>query len=140
MLPFRTGMRVTGKDFCGRKKELSLLREYIQSSARVYILGERRIGKTSLIFEAIRPLRSLRMVYIDLMAVKTLGDVCERIAGAIVRTEKRKTKLGGILGSLALLRPSFTIDPMTNMGHIICKVCVTHLYIISDFRVSNIQT
>lgn len=49
MLPFRTGMRVTGKVFCGRASELTALREYLHSAGRVCVVGERRVGKTSMV-------------------------------------------------------------------------------------------
>ncbi len=75
MIPFNTGMRVTGTEFCGRREDLSDLREYMKSATRVNLLGERRIGKTSLIFEAFRKLKGFRLVYVDLMAIKTVSDV-----------------------------------------------------------------
>ena len=114
VIPFRTGVRVTGREFCGRTEELRLLREYVQSSGRVYVVGERRIGKTSLIFEALRTLRSTRLVYVDLLAVKTLEELTHRLGSALVRTEKRQSQLMALLKGLASLRPSVSADPVSN--------------------------
>jgi len=115
MIPFRAGMRVTGRDFCGREQELAQLRAYMQSSGRVYMLGERRIGKTSLIYEALRPLKKLRRVCVDLLAVKTLEDVTHRFAQALVDSEKRQAGVIDMLRQLGSLRPSVSIDPVSGV-------------------------
>jgi len=114
MIPFHTGMRVTGSEFCGRSKELDDLRQYMKSAGRVYLIGERRIGKTSLIFEALRVIKGYNAIYIDLMAVKTVSDVVQQIASALVKAEKRQSKVMTLLKELAHLQPHLTIDPITN--------------------------
>jgi hypothetical protein len=107
-------MRVTGEEFCGRRRELAELREYLRSCGRVYIVGERRIGKTSLIFEALRTLRGVRVVYVDLLAVKTVADVTHRLAAAVVKAERKQSGVLSLLRGLALLRPTIGVDPVTN--------------------------
>ena len=114
MIPFHTGMRVTGNEFCGRRKELAELREYMESAGRVYVVGERRIGKTSLVFEASRVLRKHRTIYADLMAVKTSSDVVQRLASALINSEKRENRLLTLLKGLAHLQPTISVDPLTN--------------------------
>jgi hypothetical protein len=86
----------------------------MKSAGRVYLLGERRIGKTSLIFEAIRKLKGYRLIYIDLMAVKTTSDVVQRLASALVKSEKQQKKILALLKELAHLQPTMSIDPITN--------------------------
>ncbi len=115
MIPFNTGMRVTGPKFCGRQQELASLRESMKSAGRVYLVGERRIGKTSLIFEAIRALKGYRVIYIDLMAVKTTGDVVQHMAAALVKAEKKQSRVLKLLKELAHLQPTMSIDPITNV-------------------------
>ena len=84
MLPFKSGMHVLGKHFCGRKQEIKLLGDYMKSAARVYLVGERRIGKSSLILEAIRRQKGYRVLYVDLLAIKTVDDLCKRIVKALI--------------------------------------------------------
>ena len=113
MIPFKTGVQVTGKDFCPRSEETRQLCELMQSSSRVYVVGERRIGKTSLIAEAARRLGNMRPVFVDLMAVKTLEDLTHRLGQAILRAEKKQNRLLAITKHLASLRPSISIDSTT---------------------------
>jgi hypothetical protein len=113
MIPFRTGVHVTGADFCPRKKELEWLRESVESAGRVYVVGERRIGKSSLIAEAIRPRKALRPVFVDLMALKDLEDFTHRLGQAILASEKRQSRVLTLMRSLASLRPSVTLDSTT---------------------------
>lgn len=113
MIPFKTGVQVTGRDFCPREEALGWLRESIQSSGRVYVIGERRIGKSSLIAESVRPLKAVRPVFVDLMAVKGLEDITHRLGQALLRTEKRQGRLMTLVKSLSSLRPAISVDSIT---------------------------
>ena len=113
MIPFRTGMLVTGKDFCPRKQELEHLQELISSAGRVYVVGERRIGKTSLIAEAARLTKKIHPVFIDLMAVKDIEDVTHRLGEALIREEKSQSRMISLLKGLGALRPSLSFDSLT---------------------------
>ncbi len=115
MLPFRSGMHVLGKNFCGRKRELRLLRDYTESSARVYLIGERRIGKSSLVLEAIRRRRGYRPLYVDFLAIKTVDDLCKRIVKAVITLERNKSNLIKMLKEFSALRPTVTVDPLTSL-------------------------
>ena len=115
MLPFKTGMRVTGREFCGRQRELSLLREIVLAAGRVYVVGERRIGKTSLVLQAVQSPRKMRVVYADLMAVKTMGDLSQRLAQAVIGAERQQSRVVSLIRGLASMRPTLTVDPMTNL-------------------------
>lgn len=114
MLPFRLGMRVTGEEFCGRRRELAELREYMRSSGRVYVVGERRIGKTSLVFEAVRTLRGTRVVDVDLLAARSVADLTHRLAAAVIRAEHNQGRMLTLVKGLAQLRPTIGLDPHTN--------------------------
>lgn len=115
MLPFRTGMRVTGREFCGRHPELTQLGEYMRAAGRVYVVGDRRIGKTSLVFEAARQAKAPRLVYADLMAIKTVADLSQRLAQAVVKAETEHAGVLSLLKGLAALRPVLSVDPTTNL-------------------------
>ena len=75
MVPFKSGMVVVGRDFCGREREVAALTDYLKACARVCLIGERRIGKTSLVHETVRRLRGHSLVFIDMLGVKTADHV-----------------------------------------------------------------
>ena len=101
------------EDFCPRPELLRCLGDHIKAAHKVALLGERRTGKTSLVFEAARRMRGLRLVYAQLWAVKSVTDVAERLLKGISTAQ---TKGGWIerVGSLvARLRPTLEYDPLT---------------------------
>ena len=57
MNPFKYGQIVKESDFCQRPNLTKKLTNNIKRSQNVYIQGERRIGKSSLICEAVRKLK-----------------------------------------------------------------------------------
>lgn len=106
--PFRYGAVVSGTDFCGRDQKIKELTQFIESGQNVVLQGERRIGKTSLVYETVRRMKKRRLLLVDLMEVKTIEDVCTRILRAIVQIEQKS-----ILKTLAHLRPTLSINPVT---------------------------
>ncbi|MCP4752305.1 MAG: hypothetical protein GY866_15540, partial [Proteobacteria bacterium] len=74
MNPFRYGQIVKEHDFCLRPELEKKLAGEIKRGQNITIQGERRTGKSSLIFETIRKLRRHRIVYIDLLEAKTSDD------------------------------------------------------------------
>ncbi|MCK5133774.1 MAG: ATP-binding protein [Candidatus Sabulitectum sp.] len=113
MIPFKYGVFVTGTDFCGREQELNLLKEYISSSMRVYIVGERRTGKSSLLMEAARTMPGYRFIYVDLRSVVTRGQLCERIANGLNRQGKTRQAFSRLMKAIANLRPEVSVDSIT---------------------------
>ncbi len=115
MNPFKYGMVVSGRDFCGRKALLKQLKGYIESSQNVVLFGERRVGKTSVVYEAVRRSKGSRLLYIDLLGIKSVDTLCRRILRACVMLEQQSGMLEKIIKTLSNLRPSFTLDPITAM-------------------------
>lgn len=115
MLPFKSGMHVLGSDFCGRGKELTLLRDYVESAARVYVVGERRIGKSSLILEAVRRQKGYRGLYVDLLAIKSIDDLCKRMVKALITLESSDSYVMSMLREFSALRPTVSVDPLTSL-------------------------
>jgi hypothetical protein len=115
MIPFRYGSVVGGKDFCGRQASLERLREYIRSSQNVLVQGERRIGKTSLIYETTRRLRPCFPVFVDIMEVKSAQDLCRRMVKAVLSAERKSAMLTRALKAFASLRPQLGVDPVTGL-------------------------
>jgi AAA+ ATPase superfamily predicted ATPase len=113
MNPFRYGQVVFDKDFCPRPELEKILAEYIDSAQNVLLEGERRTGKTSLIYQVMCKLKKLRLLYIDIMEIKTIDDFCRRVIKTIVSMEQKSGAVGKIFKSLAHLKPSITIDPLT---------------------------
>jgi hypothetical protein len=115
MNPFKYGTVVSGRDFCGRKILLKQIIEHIESSQRIVILGERRVGKTSLVSEAVRKCKGVRMLYVDLLGIKSIDALCRRILRAIVLLQKKSGWMEKIIKSLAYLKPTISVDPITSM-------------------------
>jgi len=115
MNPFKYGTIVSGKDFCGRNELLKQLIGHIESSKRVAVLGERRIGKSSVVYEAVRKSKGVRLLYIDLLGIKTIDALCRRILRTIIVFEKKSGLFDKIIKTLSYLRPSISIDPVTSL-------------------------
>jgi hypothetical protein len=115
MIPFKYGTVVSGKDFCGRRALIQQLSDLIASSQNVLVQGERRIGKTSLIYETLRKLKGFRPLSVDVMGIKTSHDFCQRTIKAIISLEAKGSFLTKLLQHLASLRPQLGIDPVTGL-------------------------
>lgn len=115
MNPFKYGSIVQGKDFCGRKNLLRQITGYIEASQNIVILGERRIGKSSLVYETVRKLKNIKILYIDLLAIKSPDALCKRILRAIVTFENHASWITKTIKILSHLRPTLTTDPVTSL-------------------------
>lgn len=112
MNPFKYGRVVSDDDFCQRPELLTQLAAFIRSGQNVVIQGERRMGKTSLIYEVARKMKR-RMLYVDLLEIKTTDDLCKRIVKAVISLEQQMGLLEKIVKTLAQLRPTVSIDPLS---------------------------
>ena len=113
--PFKYGCVVGGDDFCARPELAKSLAGFVRSGQNVVIQGERRMGKTSLVRETISKMRGVRLVYVDLLGVCDVPDLCGRIAEALSESERSLPfyrRLGKLLG---VLRPTISIDSETGM-------------------------
>ena len=115
MNPFKYGSIVLGRDFCGRKDLLNQITRHMQSSQNTVVFGERRIGKSSLVYEAVRKLRGTHILYMDLLGIKSTDALCKRMLRAIVTLEKRLSWVTKMIKTLSHLRPTITTDPVTSM-------------------------
>ena len=73
------GKPVSGERLVGRERELRELTEYLSSTASLSIIGQRRIGKTSLVIEVIKQTKSNNCILIDLSVYPTAKDFFEAI-------------------------------------------------------------
>ena len=115
MNTFKYGTIVSGKDFCGRKTLLKQLIGYIKASRHIVLLGERRVGKSSAVYEAVLHCNGERLLYVDLLGIKSIDALCRRILRAIVILEQKTGWFEKIVKSLAYLRPSISVDPITSL-------------------------
>lgn len=115
MIPFKYGTIVSGSDFCGRKALLEQIISYIESAQNIVILGERRVGKSSAVYEAVLRSKGGQLLYIDFMGIKSIDTLCRRILRGIVILEQKTGWFEKIVKTLSHLRPSISVDPITSM-------------------------
>ncbi|MFP4014834.1 MAG: AAA family ATPase [Chitinispirillaceae bacterium] len=114
MNPFRYGQVVTRKNYCRRPDLEKKLKSKLDSGQNTYIEGERRTGKTSLIFHTVEQMKSKWIIYIDLLEVKTVEDIHKRILNGMARAKRGRSLIGDIIKSAVSLRPVLTFDPITS--------------------------
>lgn len=126
MNAFKYGCSVDGENFCARPELSKALRAYVVSGQNLVIQGERRIGKTSLVKETVLSMRGWSMVYADFMGVRSVSDVCNRLADALARFDSSDTFLRKMFATLLHLRPIATVDAMTGLPTITidARACV----------------
>ena len=115
MTAFKYGCSVDGENFCARPDLSKSLSNYVESGQNLVIQGERRIGKTSLVKETVTGMRGWSLLYADFMGVRTVTDVCNRIADALARFDSSDSFMRKIFAALVHLRPVATIDAMTGL-------------------------
>jgi len=115
MKPFKYGCVVTKEAFCPRPQLQKRLVEYVRDGQNVALVGERRMGKTSLIYAACRALRGYRMMYVDLLNIRTASDFCNRVATAAAQMGTRESFGARVLKFMSRLRPTLSIDPDNGM-------------------------
>ena len=115
MKPFEYGCVVKGEVFCPRPEIESILASNMESGQNTVVVGERRMGKTSLIMAAFSKTRKCRLLYVDLLNIRTIADFCDRVASAASRMGRGQTFLQKTLSFLARLRPTLSVDPYNGM-------------------------
>lgn len=113
--PFKYGRIVSDEDFCSRPILQKELVRCIKSSQNVFVEGERRTGKTSLIIETVRKLKNYCYLYIDCFEIKSVEDLFRRIINALLHNKQQSPAFAAILKALSHLRPVFSVDPLTGM-------------------------
>ncbi len=113
MNPFKYGSVVSGKDFCGRPDLIKQIQGHIESSQNIVVYGERRVGKTSLIYEAVHHQKGCRTLRLDLMNIKSINALCRKFISALGVMEQQAGFFERFLKSIPSLRPTLSIDPIT---------------------------
>src|SRR5665647_1542430 len=112
--PFVYGRVVTGKEFFGRSKLIKRIQGHIQSGQNIVVFGERRVGKTSLISEAIQQI-NIPCLRVDLYAIRNEQELISRAIRGIERLEKQAPFFNRWLAAGKRMRGVFTqsIDPIS---------------------------
>ena len=108
--PFKYGCVVSGEHFCGRGKAERELRGFVKAGQNVFVQGERRMGKTSLVKKAIASIRGERLVYIDLYCIGSQSDLCRRVMDGVSRANASMPFLKRAMSFASRLRPTLSFD------------------------------
>jgi hypothetical protein len=112
MNPFTYGRVVSRKNYCGRPELEAKLRQRLLAVQNTYLEGERRTGKTSLVIQTVVGITSKRLVYVDMLEVRTIEDVHKRTLNGIVKAEGNANFIQTALKSVVALRPTLSFDPL----------------------------
>ncbi|MEZ6128216.1 MAG: ATP-binding protein [Planctomycetaceae bacterium] len=116
--PFSYGGVVGNGSFCNRTRELADLQQIMCSAGRCFVYAERRMGKTSLIKQALSglPGKTYLPVYIDLWPTDGSASFVIATARALaMASESRTGRLLDLAKTLfSRLRPSITVDDNGN--------------------------
>jgi len=115
MKPFKYGCVVGADFFCPRPQLQKRLSEYVKDGQNVVLVGERRMGKTSLVFAASKGLRGYRMLYVDLLNIRTVSDFCNRVATAAAQMGNKDSFSSRAIRFISRLRPTLSVDPDNGM-------------------------
>ena len=115
MKPFKYGCVVSGDVFCPRPELQRRLVTCVKDGQNAVLVGERRMGKTSLIYSVCNALEKYRMMYIDLLNIRTVADFCNRIATAAAQMGDKDSFVSRALKFMARLRPTLSVDPGSGM-------------------------
>ena len=113
MNAFKYGCVVGGKWYCPRPFLERELRRFLTAGQNVVIQGERRMGKTSLAHETLHGLRGWRLVYIDLLNIRSVGDFGKRVLSGVREALHDESVFHKALRLLPRLRPVVNYDPLT---------------------------
>ena len=113
MNPFRYGSTVGNDDFCPRPELETMITGHIQSRQNIHIEGDRRTGKTSLVFEVSRNLKNNILLHFDFQLVKSASDVRSRLIEGLSSASAKTGGFEKLIRALAHLRPAVTINPST---------------------------
>ena len=115
MKPFKYGCVVSSDFFCPRPLLQNRLAESVRDGQNVVLVGERRMGKTSLVFATCKSLRGYRMLYVDLLNIRTVSDLCNRVATAAAQMGKKASFGSRAMSFISRLRPTLSVDPENGM-------------------------
>lgn len=111
--PFKFGCIVENEHFCPRPELQRELTRHIRGGQNLVLQGERRRGKSSLVVKAVRDIRGMGLLYVDLLGIETRSDFCRRVVEGVVELDRSRSFIRKTVSLLTQLRPLVTIDANT---------------------------
>ena len=108
--PFKYGCVVSGDHFCERKKAERELGGFVKAGQNVFVQGERRMGKTSLVKKAVSNIQGEKLVYVDLYCIGSQADLCRRVTEGVGRANASMPFVKRAMSFLSSLRPTLSFD------------------------------
>ena len=129
--PFVFGKVVKDKKiFCARPKEEKILIDNIESNLNTYVIGERRIGKTSLICSVLEDMKSTKdylYISVDFRAVASESDAQRRLLQAILKSANEIKDLQWLGSLLSKLKPVATPNEEGRVEFTLSSFSSSHL-------------
>jgi hypothetical protein len=117
--PFEYQRIVAGETFVDRETEIQSLINALLSGENILLYSPRRLGKSSLLKEAIQRIGDKRIcIYVDLWECLSEEEIAEKLVGAIINVayttlEKATTAMKEMIGSA---RPLLTVESDGSIG------------------------
>ena len=114
MNPFSYGSTVCDEDFCRRPDLEHTIKNHIESHQNIHIEGDRRTGKTSLVFEicSTLPKKSV-LLHCDFQLVKSVVDVRSRLIDGLSAASTQAGAFEKLAKALVHLKPTVSVNPAT---------------------------
>ena len=112
----QVGKPVTGRSFVGREKEVQDLINYIKMGQSVVLIAPRRFGKTSLVMEVLKRLRSDKcyVAMLDLFEFNTISQLSRSIIAEVIDNHGLKKAYiqtrGSVMAMLKHIKLKAVID------------------------------
>lgn len=113
--PFHFGQVVQADAYCSRTALEKRLRSRIVRGQNTVVLGNRRVGKTSLIWNVATRGRGWKVWYVDLLGIKSGEDFLARGIQALAGLESQTSVLDRVLKALPRISVSVSPDPVTGL-------------------------
>jgi len=104
--PFKFDVEVAGDFFCGRRKEIAELVDYINNETNIIMFAKRRIGKSSLLKEVFANYLggNILHTHIDIYSISNVRELYERLVRGIEESllgyESNLNKLSRLVDSI----------------------------------------
>jgi len=113
--PFRFGQVVEKDAYCPRTALERRLSSRIERGQNTVVLGNRRVGKTSLICNVASRRRTHKVWYVDFLGIKSGQDFLTRAVQAMGSLDRHASVLDRLLKALPRLTVSISPDPVTGL-------------------------
>lgn len=102
--PFVYGQVVSGSHYLKRPLPEKFIRQAIEDNQNIFIVGERRCGKTSTVMHVIKSAVKKSYIHTDFYGVRTPGEVARRLITAISQYRIANYDIKDALKALTLFR------------------------------------